>query len=432
MSHGAKLSLTSAIIINLNVMVGSGIFVNTVLLSQNAGGLGALAYLAVGILMLPLILSISKLASLHCGGNFYDYGANISPYTGFLTVLSYFIAKLSSCALAVHVCMSLLKTIFVPLRDVPTLALDIPLIILFAALNTLNLRVGKRIQLFFMSCKFIPILFVLATGLYLFNPANFSAANLYPLGVLTSVPFILYAFMGFEVSCSLSKSLENPEKNGPRALLISYLLGILVVCSYQFFFYGSLGTIFAGLSSYLQAYPALLALLHVSSGTQEMLKILLHLGIASSALGAAYGIMFSNSWNLFDMALKGHVVRQDLLARLNTHNIPAACVIVEACIAITYLLLTQGNQVPLQQMSAFGSIIAYTLCALGLVAATYKASGRLHIMPVLGVASCLLLMGGLAKSFFVYGVVPATLFLVALMLLSLMYRRNGAVKLNEF
>lgn len=418
MSH-AKLSLSSAILINLNVMVGSGIFVNTVLLSQNAGGLGAAAYIAVGILILPLILSISRLASLHCGGNFYDYGANITPYAGFLAVLSYFVAKLSSCALAVHVCMSLLKTIFLPLQAIPTLALDIPLIILFAALNTLNLRVGKRIQLFFMGCKFIPILFVLVTGLYLFNPANFSTENLYPLGVLTSVPFILYAFMGFEVSCSLSKSLENPEKNGPRALLISYLLGILVVSSYQFFFYGSLGTLFAGLSSYLQAYPALLHALTFSPATQELLKIILHVGIASSALGAAYGIMYSNSWNLFDMAQRGHVVRQDVVTRLNAHNIPVICVIVEACIAITYLLITQGNQVPLQQMSAFGSIIAYTLCAVGLVAATYKASGRLQIMPLLGVASCFLLIASLVKNFFVYGILPAACFALVLIVLSL-------------
>jgi amino acid transporter len=431
-SNSGKLSLSSAILVNLNIMVGSGIFVNTVLLSQNAGGLGAAAYVAVGLLILPLILSISKLAFLHRGGNFYDYGANISHYVGFVTGLSYFIAKLSSCALAIHVCMSLLKTIFVPLRSVPTLALDIPFVILFGVLNTFNLHVGKRIQFFFMGCKFVPIFFVLFTGLYLFNPANFSSTNLYPLGVLTSVPFILYAFMGFEASCSLSKSIENPEKNGPRAMLIAYALGIMAVCLFQFFFYGSLGLELGKLTSYLQAFPALLKALSISAETQEYLKIVLHLGIASSVLGAAYSIMYSNSWNLFELAIRGHVVRQDLFTWRNAHNIPVFCVAIEALIVITYLLLTQGEQVPLQQVSSFGSTIAYTLCALGLIVITYKNSGRLQIMPVLGAMSCLLLICALMKNFMTYGAVPALIFLMVLLMLSFMYRRHNSIHINGF
>lgn len=414
MSH--RLSLKAAILINLNVMVGSGIFINTVLLSKNAGGLGAAAYALVGILLLPLILSISQLTKIYRGGTFYDYGSSLGSYGSFLTIGSYFLAKLSSCALAIHVCISLLQTIFPALARIPTLLLDLLVVLLFAALNTLNLRIGKRIQLLFMFCKFIPILFVLVVGFYLFNPGAFNPAFLYPAGMITSVPFILYAFMGFEVSCSLSRQLENPEKDGPRAILISYFLGIMIVCLFQFMFYGSLGSIFASLSTYLEAFPALLSLLALTPEQFNLLKILLHMGIAASALGSAYGIMYSNSWNLFELATKGQLVRQDLIMRLNSHSIPVMCVLIEACVVVTYLLITQGNQIPLQQISAFGSTIAYTLCVLSLT----FVSGSRRLIPLLGLGSCLLLIGGSLRNFMLYGAIPALCFCSVLVIVSLL------------
>ena len=420
MSH--KLSLTSAILINLNVMVGAGIFINTVLLSQNAGGLGALAYATVGLLLLPLIMSFYQLSKIHRGGNFYDYGLHIGPYAAFVTVASYFIAKLASCALAVHVCISLLQTIFPLLAQMPILLIDCLVIAFFALLNMMNLRTGKRIQLFFIACKFIPILFVILTGLYLFNPVNFNPEFLYPAGLVTSMPFILYAFSGFEVSCSLSRSIENAERNGPRAMLISYLLGVSIVCVFQFLFYGSLGPIFNGLSGYLQAYPALLSVLAVSPETFVMLKGILHLGIACSALGAAYGIMYSNGWNLFELATKGHTIAPQTFTRLNAHNIPAACVVAEALIAMAYLLISGGNQIPLQQILAFGTAISYSLCALALILIVYRTNHRKLLMPVLGLMSCLLLMGAIVRSALSYGSIPLLIFITIILLMSLMFR----------
>jgi amino acid transporter len=423
MSH--KLSLSSAIIINLNVMVGAGVFINTVLLSQNAGGLGAVAYAVVGILLLPLILTIYQLSKIHRGGNFYDYGLHLGPYGAFITTASYFIAKLASCSLAVHVSMSLLQTIFPFLGQFSTLMLDCLVISFFAYLNMMNLRTGKRIQYFFMGCKFVPILFVVLAGIYLFNPGHFNPEFLYPSGVITSVPFILYAFSGFEVSCSLSRSIENPEINGPRALLLAYTLGVGVVCFFQLLFYSSLGPIFDNLTSYLQAYPALLSLLSISPETYTLLKVVLHLGIACSALGAAYGIMFSNAWNLFELASKGHLFFADTFMRFNKHNIPVVCILAEAVIVMSYLLISGGKQVTLQQMSAFGSALAYTCCALALISIVYRTSRAKLLIPVLGLASCFLLLGSLVNSALVYGVLPITAFMLILLLMSVMFRSKN-------
>ena len=101
-----KLSLLSAILINMNIMLGSGIFINTVVLTKQAGSLGALAYLAVAVLLLPLIMAIAQLLHYHHeAGTFYDFGKSVSPFFGSLSSWSYFTAKLCTCALGVHVCL---------------------------------------------------------------------------------------------------------------------------------------------------------------------------------------------------------------------------------------------------------------------------------------------------------------------------------------
>ena len=56
----AKISLFAAIIINVNIIIGSGVFINTTELAKRAGLLGGLSYGIVGILLFPLILSFVK------------------------------------------------------------------------------------------------------------------------------------------------------------------------------------------------------------------------------------------------------------------------------------------------------------------------------------------------------------------------------------
>jgi len=97
-----KLSLLAAIFININIMLGTGFFINTVVLTKEAGSLSSSVYLVVALLILPLIMSMAKLLEYSPeSGTFYDFGKYISPYFGFLSSWSYFTAKLCSSAWAI-------------------------------------------------------------------------------------------------------------------------------------------------------------------------------------------------------------------------------------------------------------------------------------------------------------------------------------------
>ena len=56
-----RLSLTAAIAINLNIMLGAGVFLNSIPLTKYAGGYSFLPYIIVGVLLIPLIIAIATL-----------------------------------------------------------------------------------------------------------------------------------------------------------------------------------------------------------------------------------------------------------------------------------------------------------------------------------------------------------------------------------
>src|SRR5437870_4968280 len=119
-----KISLPSAVLININIMLGAGIFINTANLAKRSAELGALMYLLVGLLMLPLILSIAQLLRLHPAGGFYVFAQKeINPFAGFLSGWCYFTAKLASCMLMIHVSMTLIQQIFPVMKMIHTFVL---------------------------------------------------------------------------------------------------------------------------------------------------------------------------------------------------------------------------------------------------------------------------------------------------------------------
>ena len=403
-----KLSLAAAIIINLNIMLGSGIFINTVLLSQSAGGLGGLVYVFVAFLLLPLIYAIAALMHIR-GGTFYDFGELIHPLIGFIMSWSYFTAKLASSALCIHVFASLMQTLFPHLASIPTLALDFCILSLFTFFNTQNMKFGSRVQYVFISLKLVPLLFIIVSSLFAFQSVYFIPENLYWSGLITSIPFVLFAFSGFEASCSLSSSLRNPATDGPKAILISSALVVAIVTLYQTSFFGILGPQLSTLSSFREAYPTVIRLLFEEKSLHYLLKAFTLIGIASSSLGAAYGILYSNAWNLHKLATQKHLFFSNFFASLNSNLVPVWCMITESIITAGYLLVTLGNQVALQQISATGSAIAYTSCAIicALVAKKYNYSIFISYLSVL---SCLMLWYGIVRNACIFGLTAYGMF----------------------
>lgn len=407
--HTDKLSLKSAILININIMMGAGIFINTVELAKRAGFLSCLAYVFVGLLMFPLIYSISSMIRLYPSGGFYAFANNeIHPSAGFISAWSYFIGKLGTAMLLIHTALLLCQQIIPLLAKINVFFLDSVILALFVMLNMFNLRTGRIIQGWLMAIKIVPIVFVLLVGLYCINPVNFVVMPGIYNGLFSTIPLVIYAFLGFEATVSLSSKIENAHKNGPLAIFISYASVIGLYVLYQFLFCAAVGNQLIMQNNYLGAFPTLLtALFGTHSHFFDFLLVALNLSIAASALGGSYGILYSNNWNLYALAENNHLFFSSYFTKTNKHMIPFACVLMEGVIACFYLYMSGGKQVPLQLTSVLGSIIAYTLSVLALFFAWYNK--RVITNPwiiVCALINCAILMFACGYSFSLSFIAP--------------------------
>lgn len=429
-----KLSLPTAILINVNIMLGAGIFINTPTLAKNAGLLGAFMYLLIGVLMLPLILSIAELLKKHPSGGFYSFGKNeINPFVGFLSGWCYFTSKVASCMLMIHVSITLLQHIFPSVALVNTFLLDSLVVSLFCGLNSLNIKAGSAIQKLFMGFKTFPILFAIGSGIFLLQPDNFSSNHMLFEGVPTSLPLVIYAVIGFEAACSMSGKIKNAEKNAPKAVLISFTTVILIAAVYQAIFYGALGEKLGLCDSHCDIFPLLIQSLFGDTLFAHKFEGILHLAIASSTLGAAYGIIFSNSWNLHTLAQNNHLLYSKFFAKLNRSQIPFACVVIEGILCLAYLASSQGVLVPLQQIGALGCVISYTLSvgALFFSLKNQSAPSISRWVPRLGLISCSILITACIRSFFINGMSSLVIFSIFLLIGIAMFLASSKAAVEE-
>lgn len=406
-SQDYKLSLPTAILININIMLGAGVFINTPTLAQRAGSLGGFMYILVGILMLPLILSIAQLLRLHPSGGFYTFAQKeIHPLAGFLSGWCYFTSKLASCMLMIHVSVTLLQNIFPVLLNIHSFVLDFFIVCCFSVLNLLNLKAGSSIQKMFIGFKTFPILFAISTGVFLFQTENFSSNHVIWDGIQSSLPLVIYAVVGFEAACSMSSKIKDAQKNAPLAVIISFGVVIFIATIYQSVFYGALGQQLVQCAGHCDVFPALINRVFGDTLFSRKFEGILHLAIASSTLGAAYGIIFSNSWNLHILANNGHIWFSKHFTKFNNNMIPYACVLAEGVLSITYLVVSQGVLIPLQQIGAFGCVIAYTFSTGALLKAIKNnPEAKISIwIPRLALVSCSILMAACFRSFFINGI----------------------------
>lgn len=392
MHEQAKLSLFTVVLININIMIGTGLFINTTRLAQSSGVLSSLSYLIVGILLLPLILSIAQLMNIYPAGGFFVFGSQgLNPFAGFISTWSYFFAKLGSAVVGIHTFVSIVQQLIPLFAQVSPLVCDSFLLILFVMLNLLNVKTGSKIQIWMMVAKMTPIVFLICTGIFIFDTRNLALAASNWQAIPSTLPLVLFSLLGFEAACSLSKNIENAPINGSRAILFSYAIVLAIACTYQFIFYGALGEQFLSFIDYRDAFPALMDRLFDMPIMQNSLAALAQFAIGSSALSGAYGILFTNQWNLHTLADKNYLIGSSFFRQLNKHHIPFICIIAQGVICFCYLIITHGKLVILQQMAALGCTLTYTISTIALIA-TLRRRKAAYYLPLAGLASCSLLL----------------------------------------
>jgi basic amino acid/polyamine antiporter, APA family len=369
-------------------MFGTGIFINSVVLAQRAGFFGFIGYPIIALLGLPLILTFTKLVAHFPHGGFYTYGANtMGPFFGFMAAWSYSIGKLASGGLMAHVFVILMQSIIPDLKNIHPLLLDVIIIFIMTWANLFHIKTARNITYAFVACKVIPALFVIITGIVTICDWNVPQSSLMIEGIPSLIPLVLYAFSGFEICCSLSRSIKDPQINMPKAIFYSYVFSLSVSTFYQLMFFLSTGPDLILADSFLQAFPLLIQnAYHATPSISMYIVRIAHLAAAASALGGSYGILFSAHWNIYELARHNHLPYAKNLLQLNSHNIPKLTLSFAALSYVLFLIITGLQQVVLQQIASLGLSITYLTC----VSSYFFIPTSSKLIGILALFSCLL------------------------------------------
>lgn len=227
-SNSEKISLSTATMVGMNAMIGAGIFAIPSLLAGEVGPAGILSFAFMVVATWFMAQSLARLAQLFPQeGSFYTYAKQWGGhYVGIIANASYLIGLLIAMGLLTHNAGQYLAH-YVPDMSAHTLGIIALAVLTF--FNILGVSLSTLGQQILIALTIIPIGII---TLLCFLKADVS--NLTPfapygwISALKATRVAAFAFFGFEASTSLFNTIENPEKNLPRAIsYASILTGII-------------------------------------------------------------------------------------------------------------------------------------------------------------------------------------------------------------
>jgi basic amino acid/polyamine antiporter, APA family len=227
-----SLGLQEAVALGVGGTVGGGIYV---LVGQAAGEAGPAALAAFAIAFVAALLIALPYAELACrfplaGGGYAAARAVFGPAWGFLMGWGYWGAYVFVSGYVTLGFGGYLEAV----TGLPALAGAIALVGACLVLNLLGLRVAGRAQAAIVAAAVLGLVGFAAWGL-----PSVEAARLEPFaphgigGVLSASLLAFLAFGGFDMVAAAGEEVEAPERNLPRAVIVTLLavLGLyLLVC----------------------------------------------------------------------------------------------------------------------------------------------------------------------------------------------------------
>jgi len=417
-----KINLFQAILINFNVILGAGIFLNIQPLTKIAGPFGFLGYVFSSLILLPFVYSLGKLSQLYpsYGGLYFYVKENFNSFLGFISGWSFFIGKTVSAAFLALAFVKFIQFKITFLQSMPSIALASLIIFLLIFLNMLGTHIGGKIQLVFSALKLTPIIFIFFSTL-LIPTNNFSfATEISPLMPIYAIPISIYALMGFETTCAIGHMLKKPKENLFKTIMFSFLIVAGINIIFQFLMFNILG------QEILQSNNLFVDIAEKSFFPEWLGRLMISF-IFTSVIAGSFGILTSNCWNLYSLVQDGHFPFKKHLIKLCPHKTPYVLLIIEATIACATLAISQ-NQIALQTMAVFGVVVSFLLnsfASFALIKKTPRKNSVLQkIVSILAISGCFYILFLCLRNLQITGVsIPFIVLLISGIAISLLKKQ---------
>ncbi len=359
-----SVSLGKIFLFLVNIIIGTGVYLNSIPLYNLLGKYSFLAYLCAGILVFPIIYIAYEITVFFSGKNLSDIFCAYFSSLSYFPILLYVFSKLGTSVIGVIFLTQSLLSFF---HLSAYLQSFWPIIILFLFCYFFvyyDFGVSLFLQRIIMFAKLIPLFIMVLFSLYIFFCKADAGFFLSGVGngeffswkkLCSSIGITLFAFSGFESLFSLSDSLQKRDNKISLVLLFAFFFSLILYVLYQ----------------YCLAYIGFFTL-HMPGGDNNFFIFLkkitnsLFLGdffflfsnmaIFFSAFGVSQGVLYAGIRNIVSIG-----------ERLSSRRISIEVNMVKRLlffIFLIYLYIGYKNIFILQQLSSLGTIITYLFLVL--------------------------------------------------------------------
>lgn len=245
-STGKKMSLRAAVLMGLGGMIGAGIFVLLGEAGAVAGSAVWLSFLVAGTIALLTGYSYGKLGARYpsAGGvvEFLVQGFGEGIFSGGVSVLYYLAQIISISMLAVS-----FGTYGAPLlfgsgaSHASTAILGSVLLIAITGVNFVGSKTVTKAESLVVGINVIILMVFTVPALTQVEP-HLIAPSTYPsaVAILSSLAFTFFAFTGFGVITNTAEDIESPQKNLPKAMMLSIGIVMALYIAVALAVYGTL------------------------------------------------------------------------------------------------------------------------------------------------------------------------------------------------
>jgi APA family basic amino acid/polyamine antiporter len=399
------LSKITAITFAVGTMVGAGVFVLSGLVVETAGPGALLSYAICAVLVAFSGLSYAMLASIfpEDGGGYLYSERLLGKYPGFLAGWIMYVAQpivLSFVLLGFGIYLNLLLSITLDPRISAGLAL-----LLITVLNIRGIAEAGRLEVAIVVTKIAILVLFFVVGLFFLNAS--SLTPFLPSGtgaVLQGVSMVFFAYMGFQVITMMGGEVKQSSKSVPVAMLASIVIVALIYAGVI------LGLLAANLPSYgdESVFQAASVLMGPLGG------ILVALGAVLSTLSSANALTAGASRIVKEMASERQIPGR--FAKLR-HSEPTNALLLGLCIAFAFILYGSLDAIlGLVNVAMLIAMLFVNLSAIKLIWRDEMDEGKTYfrlplgpVFPILGAASCALMILTLPVPSIILGVVAMLL-----------------------
>ena len=384
-----KLGFWSIVLLAINSIIGSGIFLTPGSVVSQAGSKSLVVYLIAAIFAAILAISFSAAAKyVTKSGASYAYskaafGDNVGFYVG---ILRYFSASVAWGVMAVGVIKSTIS-IFGGNPD-SVMNVTIGFLVLMLLITIINLF-GQKFVKFVMNIatagKLFALVLIIVAGVVLLLTTGAShnlamvdqitqnghkiVPTLTTTGFVMAIVSAFYAFTGFESVPSGSDDMQEPEKNLPRAIP----LAIFVIAAIY------IGVVAVGLVLNPKALMTTKQVVAISAiFDNEILRDVILVGALVSMLGINVASSFNAPRILEAMAREKQLPSS--LTKRTKNNFPIRTFFISEALAILVPLAFQYNMVNLITLSAMVRFLGFIIVPLAVIC-FYFDKNKEQVLP---------------------------------------------------